>query len=305
MKNYIKYYYELDVNDLILIDDKYLFKSGDNKYILKLYSNLDIQFYYRKLENLLSEYKFFSKIIPNVENKIITFINNKPYILLKIDLSLYNDKISIFDIRTDMLVNSSNWISNIKRFPWISLWENKIDYLEKWTIEKKDQYKRIYPILNFFLGVSENALLYLKEIIKKSKLNFDNILAIQHDRVDCDESLYDYYDPTSLVIDHPSRDISEYIKTMIMSGEFESDVFEKYLNTKTFSKFDIMLMYSRMIFPSFFYDSFEKFVLKKSSTIILDLEDKIKCFQTFLLQVSKILSSKYGIECPKWIFMID
>ena len=301
MKNYINYYYGLDVKNLVLKKDKYFFYTDNVEYIFKECDNVDVEVYYPQLSRILAKYKYFLNVVTNKENSLITFINNKPYILLKKNFPFYDEKICIFDINPDIHIDIVDEFLNLKRFPWINLWENKIDYLENWIFEKKNKYKDIYPILNYYLGLSENALLYLKESLK-SNISEATDLTIQHIRLDVDSCLDDYYDPTLVIIDHSSRDISEYIKSAVMSGSFEIDLLERYLDRKKFSKYWIMIMYSRILFPSFFYDCFEEFIIKKSSMLILDLEDKIKNYQMFLFQISKLLNDKYGIDYPKWIF---
>ena len=305
MKKYINYYYNLEVNDFVFKNGKYFFTSDGQKYQFKIYDNANIQFYYDELKMELNKYKYFFEIVPNIENKLITVINNKPYVLLKNNIYFYDDDISMFDIRTDLFINSNTSFLCLKRFPWTEFWENKIDYLENWIIEKKNKYKKFYSILNYFLGVSENALLYLKEAIKNQHFELIDRLYIQHDRMNIDYTLFDYYDPTLVILDHPSRDVCEYIKSAMLYGRFDINDFENYIKKKEFSKYDIMIMYSRLLFPSFFYDYFENFIIKKSSTIILDLEDKIQNFQLFLSQISRLFYDKYGIEYPKWISKIN
>ena len=67
-------------------------------------------------------------------------------------------------------------------------------------------------------------------------------------------TLYDYYDPTNIILDHPSRDIAEYVKSAIINNCFDINEFEGYLNKIKFQKTELQLLFSRIMFPTFFFD---------------------------------------------------
>ena len=80
----------------------------------------------------------------------------------------------------------------------------------------------------------------------------------------CD--LYSYYDASNIIIDHYTRDIGEYIKDLIIKNKFNN----KVINFSVFSYLDRILLISRIIFPSYFFDLFDKFILEKKDFNNLD-----------------------------------
>lgn len=300
MKNFINYYYNFNIYNICFNNGKYFFYNEKERYMLKICENFENLFNYVTLENQLLAYKYFFKIIPNKENNYFTWIENKPYVLLKLS-NIENDKLSIFDIRIDMYINYNNTNTHLNHFPWTKLWEDKIDYFEEWFYTKKDSYKNIYPLFHYFIGIAENALLYLKECDRtEKKENVDN-LVVSHHRLNSDYQLYDYYDPTNLIIDHPSRDISEYLKSSFINKIWDLDLFREYLNTHTFSNYGLRIMLARIMFPSFFFDYIEEMIIKKQDVDLLYLENRAGEFQNFIKEISLFLNTEFNIPIIPWM----
>ena len=302
MKNYLNYFYDFSVDKLVYTNKKYIFNVDEDTYIFKECSDFNLINYYGELSKVLFNFKFFSKFILNNKGQLLTFIDNKYYILLKINKSTkIFEKIRISDIRNDMFVYDIENLHELKKFPWIELWELKIDYLEKWLLDKKDLYKNVYPIFNYFIGLSENALLYLKESLSSISNVESTCLSVQHFRISYDTVFYEYYDPTNIIFDHPCRDMCEYFKSMFKNKIFDFELFENYVNSLNVSKSWIMIMYSRILFPSFFFDLFDESVEEDNISDLLNLEDIIGDFQFFLNKISSFLYKKYKIEVLKWL----
>jgi len=170
MKNFIDYYYNFNINNILFNNGSYFFYDGSNKYMLKQIENNKILDQQIELSYQLSDYQHFFLIVRNKENSYITWIENKPYVLLKLS-KIENDKISIFDIKTDLYVTVTSKNAILNHYPWIKLWENKIDYFENWFSMKYDSYRAFFPLFHFFIGIAENALLYLKESEKEEVNN--------------------------------------------------------------------------------------------------------------------------------------
>ena len=300
MKNFINYYYGLNISNIYFDSGKYYFYDNAIKYILKVCDNVSILSYYNELSLQLSKYQYFFKIIPNKDNSYITWIENKPYILLETNI-LENYKISIFDIKTDNYISMSSKILPLNRFYWEELWENKIDYFEEWFSSKQDSYKKIFPLFHYFIGIAENALLYLKEIKKEEIVSETDQLVVSHNRITLDYNLYDYYDPTNIIFDHASRDVSEYIKSMFVNKVFDLELVKEYLKNHHFSKYGIRVMLSRILFPSFFFDYIEEMIAKNRDIDLLYLEARTGEFQLFIKQISLFLVEEYNIPVISWI----
>lgn len=298
MKNFINYYYNFNIYDIYFKDGKYFFYNDKIRYMLKICENFNFDTYYPELKDQILKYRYFFEPIKNKDNSYITWIDGKPYLLMKLS-NIQDSKISIFDIKTNMYINNTN--STINRFPWINLWENKIDYFEELFYNKQSEYKKILTLFNFYTGIAENALLYLKESeIDQIKETSDN-LVISHDRLTIDYNLYDYYDPINIIIDHPSRDVSEYIKSMFINDVWNLDIVRGYLKKHYFSQYGLRVMYARTLFPSFFFDYIENMIEKKHDADLLYLEARTQEFKNFIHEISTFFFEEYNIPVIQWI----
>lgn len=299
MKNFIDYYYNINVSEIKHIHDKYFIYTNNERYMLKVFGDTDFFMVYEYLANQLDKYLYFFRIVKNRQNDYLTYIDDKPYILLKLS-DINNNTISIYDIKINQFFEYSNKISRLIRFPWVKLWENKIDYFEEWCYLKQNQYKNMYSLFHYFIGIAENAVLYLKITEAEEKVEEIDRLVISHNRLSMDSSLYDYYDPTNIVLDHPSRDVSEYIKSTYVHGNFDIKLLEEYLNEHHFSKYGLRLLYARILFPSFFFDYIDEMILNSYDTDLLYLEARIIEFEKFISQISVFFKEKYDIPVVTW-----
>ena len=214
---------------------------------------------------------------------------------------MINSKISIFDIKNDYFIDVHGKISNLNRFPWTRLWENKIDYFERILFSKKESYKKIYPIFHYFIGIAENALLYLKQTIQEEEQEDSDKVVISHSRITIDYELYDYYNPVNIIIDHSSRDISEYIKSMFLHRVWDLDILSQYLDKNYFSRYGIRMIFARILFPSFFFDDLENMILHSSDINVLLLESRAEEFENFIREIGTFFMNKYDIPMLSWI----
>ncbi len=300
MKNFINYYYHFHIRDLHFSNEKYFFSNEQKKYMLKVCNNIDMLDYYSELSSQLQHYNYFFVIIPNIENSYITWIDNKPYVLFQLS-KITNDKISIFDIKTDLFITLNGKLSHLNRYPWILLWENKIDYFEEWFSTKYDSYKKIYPLFHYFIGIAENALLYLKENEREETKEKSDELVVSHNRLVLNYELFDYYDPTNIIIDHASRDVSEYIKSTFLNRVWDLDIMKSYLHQHYFSRYGLRVMYARILFPSFFFDYIEEMIVNNYDINLLYLENRADEFQNFIREISIFLEEKYNLPVIPWI----
>lgn len=300
MKNFIIYYYGFNIDNIYFDSGNYYFYINSIKYILKICNKEYILNYYNDIYVYLSKYQYFLKFVPNKENSYITYIENKPYILMETNI-LENYKISIFDIKIDNYVSLSNNLISLNRFHWEELWENKIDYFEEWFSNKQESYKNMFPLFHYFIGIAENALLYLKETKREEVSEDVDGLVVSHNRITIDYDLYDYYDPTNIIIDHASRDISEYIKSMFVNKVWDLELVKDYLSKHNFSRYGLRIMLSRIIFPSFFFDYIEEMIANSHNIDLLYLEARTNEFEAFIKQISLFFLEEYNIPVIPWV----
>ena len=98
MKNIINYYYNFNLLDVYLIDNKYYFNYKNNNYFFMIFNRSidEIQSIYNLFIELKKRKVLTNDIILNKDNQIITFIKNTPYILIK--ETVRNNPMSINDI---------------------------------------------------------------------------------------------------------------------------------------------------------------------------------------------------------------
>lgn len=300
MKNFINYYYNFNIYNIYFNNGKYFFYNNQTKYMFKICDDLNLLKCYSSLNHQLTKYHYFFSLIPNRENSYVTWINGKPYIMLKLS-NVLKDNISVYDIKPNLYITINNDISMLNHFPWIELWQNKIDYFEEYFFIKQDSYKKMFPIFHYFIGIAENALLYLKESEVEAKKEFSDNLVVSHVRMTVYDDLYDYYDLTNVIIDHPSRDISEYIKSAFVNKVWDLDILKGYLEKNKFSDYGVRTLLARIMFPSFFFDYLEKMINNDEKLDLFYIEARAEEFQKFIREICIFLSEKYKISTISWI----
>lgn len=301
MDKFINYYYGMNVNNIVKDSNRYFFEYDNKRYMLKMYNDIPIDNYYEELKHVINNYRFFFNIVPNVAGKFTTVINGNNYVLLKLS-NINDDYISIFDIKIDMFINNdANALKIVYHDDWEHLWERKIDYFEKYIDEKKERYSELQWIYDYVIGMGELALTYLKEANKvTNRLICDN-LTIQHKRLNTKTKLYDYYDPTNVIIDHSSRDLCEYVKSIDLEC-FEKNVLDEYFDRYHLSKYWAMLFYSRILFPSFIFDDIENMINENKETKMTKnkLEKSIINNMGIIDYIGDYLKSRFDISIVKF-----
>lgn len=287
MLDYINYYYNLYPAFINEIDNKYMFYVNSEKYYMVLYD--------RNIEELDEILELNKKMILNdslvheiILNKYKEALNNyngKLYILLRVYIS-DNKLVDINDV-IYMLNESRVELSNYKlinRTDWSRLWENKIDYFEYQMGHVIKKYPILYSVIDYYLGIAENAIMYLRNVSNYFDGNIE--LGVCHKRIGVNYTLFDLYNPLNLVVDYKVRDLGEYIKNAFFNQEDVNEMLKIVYLNYYFDKLNLSLLTSRLLFPSYFFDEFEEIVynernensvfsiIKKSSLY----EDFISCF---------------------------
>lgn len=242
MKNIIEYFYRITIKKIVYKDDFYIIITDDSKYIFKdidsnnIYFLKEIQKYY---------YNIFHRIILNFYNEVVTDYNGKKYILMKINV-IENRNVNIQDIiYVSQLLNFNNGYlrDNDK------LWKYKIDKFESYIVSKEsDLPMREY--YDYFIGLGENAIFYYG-YANKNKITY----GFTYKRIYKEDTLYDLYDPTNIIVGPIVRGIAEYIKMSFFYGDVVSidDILKINFNYD-----DAILFISRLLFPTYFFDLYKK-----------------------------------------------
>ena len=292
MKNIIEYYYNTYVADIRMIENNYYFICNDIEYIFSLVKNVDEieQIYKRSIETLNNN--FFHTIILNKDKKLLTTINNNNYILLRINIK--NNRYITFD---DILFCSSLPIYNKDNINPQSLWQKKIDSFEyyiDYISDRKELYREYY---DYFIGISETAVSYLTFAIENN--TNEEPLCICHRRIGKGYTLYDLYNPLNIVVDHKSRDISEYIKTSIFNDEHIIDI-DKIITNSNLSSYGFKLLISRMLLPTFFFDAYEGNEEDKNK-VIKKIIYFMPLYEKLVSELIESIKKRTNVPSIKWL----
>lgn len=306
MKNVIKYYFNLDIDNIRLINDDYFFLYDGVEYIL---SRVDVDNYDMnnvfKLNLLLLNYNnLFHQIILNKDNMITTIVGHDHYVLLKININR-NKQIGMTDILDFMIPIKvdNNLLSKVNQFDWVNLWKSKIDYFEYYTNSSDDKNIYLNELINYYIGLGENAISYVEDTL--SKFNVSD-LVVSHRRIDSNYTLLDLYNPLNITIDHITRDVSEYFKSLFIDKKYNLNDLERYFNMFNFNEAEYRLLFGRMLFPSFFFDSYELYVKDKlEEKKLLDIVNRIEEYEKFLKKIYLLISKMYYIPEIKWLKKVD
>ena len=279
--NLISFLYNIKVEYIRKRNNSYVFFYNNKFYIFKecyltneylLYIN-----YFIDNRNFL-----FHTLVKNKQNKFLSSYADKSYILMQVNIN-----VNRFLFINDILELGKYNITYVKKdvFNWVNLWKNKIDQVEYFL---SYNYKKIniltLSIINYYIGLAELAIYFFINNVRTEYIP----LTLCHRRIKSNFDLYEYYSVDDLVLDHFTRDIGEYIKYNIYSNKKVD--FSNYNIIKTLDVNDKNLLISRLLFPSYFFDLFDEYILNDRNFddfdkyfIYIDCyEDNLNAFISFL-----------------------
>lgn len=291
MKNAIKYYYNLNVIDIHQINKIYKFHISNMRYLLcPITRNIEeIRDIYELHLYLNALGIYCHKIILNINNEIITTINEVAYVLLIV--SLENKKIDIQDILYLSNVHiKENSFKRIQRKRWNLLWIDKVDYIEYQISQFRKKYPLIRESSDYYIGIVENCISLF------NNLNISNsILVVSHTRLTKNTTTDEFYNPLNFIIDNKVRDISEYIKSLMLE-ENVIEYIKKYIYYNQLDKDNILLLFIRLMYPSSYFDVCELIInnkleeknLNKIISANENYENSIKKIYNYLRSISEL-----------------
>ena len=295
MKNFLKYYYDIDANDIHHSGKKYYFNL--NSYLYTLLPYYGSQEYLDNLYSFCSQLSqqgiYFNLILKNKFQKILTPIENVNYILI---CSLDNlDK----NIEYKDILNFTNYyLSNGKldSSNWKELWKNKIDYFEYQLNQLGYKYPLLRESFGYFAGYVENAIMLLNFI------NVDkNNLVLSHKRINKNYKLYDLYDPFNMILDYRVRDMAEYLKSDILN----SNLFEKtieHLKLMKLKNYEYSLFFIRLLYPSFYFDVFEEIIDNElDEKDIIPIIEKTIAYENLIKKIYKVILPLSNLPNIEWL----
>jgi len=111
-----------------------------------------------------------------------------------------------------------------------------------------------------------------------------------------------YFNPLSFIFDLEVRDITEYIKSSFFdNGDAYLDL-ESYLKSTKLTIYSYNMLFARLLFPSYYFDIYEKVVNKDvSSEKLLKIINKANEYEIFLKKAYVLISTYAPLENIEWI----
>ena len=229
-------------------------------------------------------YIYFIQIIFNKDYQYITTIDEKNYVLL------YVPSVSKVDFYT--LENFQVPVYHQKILPWNELWMEKVDFYEKHVTTMNSE--KIKQSFFYYIGMAENSISFY-QLIKR-----ENELFLTHNRIDND---FQYWDPTNFMVDYRARDIAEYTKKLFFDNQLQySDLF-LYFSRMQFTDIDYLLFYTRMLYPSYYFDCYDKIVNGDSEECLTKYFEKREAYEELLR--SLYISFSQFLFMPKIDWIVD
>lgn len=294
MNNAILFFYNINIQEIKKITNNYYFTYLNNNYGIYLYNrDLKEQEELFNLNNeLLMQGLIGYEIIPTKDKQIIFIHENKPYILMKLP-NIKNKIITYEDITNFKLSINTKKYKTLDKSNWSTNWSNKIDFINYQFSQVQNKYPIIENSIDYFIGIWENAISYANNnpIIKEKNL--------AHRRLTTKTDLLEFLNPLNFIIDYQERDIGEYIKSYIMTKNYSYDII--YQKIKNLPKNSIILLITRLLFPSYYFDIYEDIILKNKK------EEELKDIINKRNNITKLLNyifdkySNYNIPYIEWI----
>ena len=300
MKNIINYYYNFNILDVYLIDNKYYFNYKNNDYFFMIFDRPidELQSIYNLYVELKKRGILTNSIILNKDKQMVTFVNNTPYIMIKDNVR--NQRVTINDILY-IQNNTFNIINDKKiyRKDWIKLWETKIDYYEDQMNSILKKYSLLNSTIDYYIGLGENAISYLINNSVK-----DNNICLSHKRINIRNSTFDFYNPINYILDSRIRDIAEYIKSMFFSEVISIDLVINYISFINLSRDEYILLISRLLFPTFYFDVYDKIITNElDENSINSIIEKTDNYIILIKKIFFYIIYQKGVNIPyiEWI----
>ena len=291
MKNFILYYYNLEITDYISQDTYYYIETKtDIYYFCKVRkSEEELTKIYEELSNTN-----YHLLIKSKYNRYLVEYNKESYCLLKINC-LLNDMITFQEIISKRIPFTSRTHLN-----WSLIWQEKIDYLEEQANSFRVGKNSLIHSFIYFVGLCENAISYL---------NYNNFkshnLSVCHYRVYYPNKPVNYYNSLNTLIDYDIRDYAEYIKEVFYQNKDYDclNLVREILLDKRYTRDDFGLFYARMLYPSYFFDCFSKYILedKLKEEELMAILERVDDYETFLKDAYYEIKKVYNIPEITWL----
>ncbi len=300
MKNLINYFYHIYPDKIYVKNEVYYFYIEDYKYYFVLFSRpIDELTILVEITNTLYNQNIKSHtFIKNINSSFYVSYNGNNYVLLRVNHD-ENEEIDLFDIIkfNRSLISEDNLLH---RNDWENRWTSQVDKFEEQIIEYNKEFPLLTNSFDYYIGLAENAISYIKTVEKEE----DNKLYLSHKRIYMPMMYGMLYNPLNFMFDNKIRDVAEYIKVKFFDKSFEFEELENYLNEnqRTLSLNDIKLLFSRLLYPTYYFDLFEQIINgSEPEEKIKKITEMSEDYEYFLFDTFNYFKTKYKLDPIDWI----
>ncbi len=204
---------------------------------------------------------------------------------------------------------------------WKEYWSTRLDQMEKvWTglihEPPREEFDKMFmESFPYYLGLCENAIQYVTDTELDEQHQGLDYGTICHERFH--EELWkgeqEIRNPFDWVLDHPSRDISEWIRDRYFksSRTLRPDMVKflnEYQSLSPISPFAWRLIYARLLFPLHYFVCVEEYYNTNSQSTKKQLEETLarylrdtKDYERFLRTFFSTVGVKKSLPLVEWL----
>ena len=287
IKQYIEYYYNLENINITKIKEYYRLDYKNTNYLFMPLTRYPIEIL--QINRVINNDANYDNIVLNIKNQLITYIDGKNYILVRLSKNSANYNLYNQIEKSKIVYLPNEMIDKITKTNWDILWSKKIDYIE-YQLNNLDNDNIVFNSVWYYIGMAENAISYVNETLS---LSSNHRLYVSHKRIN--EQFFN--NPLNLIVDYRSRDISEYLKYMFLKKEYDYIEIKEKLQKLNLDEFLCRMIYGRLFFVTFYFDIFDsvmngnkenKLLLRNIINRANEYEDYINSIYDILAQIRKI-----------------
>lgn len=287
IKQYIEYYYNLENINITKIKEYYRLDYKNTNYLFMPLTRYPIEIL--QINRVINNDANYDNIVLNIKNQLITYIDGKNYILVRLSKNSANYNLYNQIEKSKIVYLPNEMIDKITKTNWDILWSKKIDYIE-YQLNNLDNDNIVFNSVWYYIGMAENAISYVNETLS---LSSNHRLYVSHKRIN--EQFFN--NPLNLIVDYRSRDISEYLKYMFLKKEYDYIEIKEKLQKLNLDEFLCRMIYGRLFFVTFYFDIFDsvmngnkenKLLLRNIINRADEYEDYINSIYDILAQIKKI-----------------
>ena len=244
-----------------LFSNSYNFELNGKFFQLCILDDLSLFFSLLPYIDRLAECPFYI-IIPNVYGNVVSFFEKSYFILI-----CFMGRNLVENIIKQIL--NPIKINNLSCTFWNFLWKRKVDYYESIYYSK---------LINVDFEQLRTAPRYLC-----------------HKKI----SLCNSFNISNFIVDYRSRDIAEILKLIFVYKKNIEFDFREILHQLNY--WESVLLYARIIFPTFYFDCIDDFLDNKILNLEIFNEDFFDNYEMFLNNISRIINDYFSIPEILWI----